>query len=86
MADAAKRAGDAFLDDDFDAAEELFTEVGGRAECQRCHQLPSLTSVCTLKHLWIGLMASTFFDVRLFYCGQNNCLLCAILYGLHLGG
>jgi len=41
MADAAKRAGDAFLDDDFDAAEELFTEVGGCAECQRCDQLPA---------------------------------------------
>ena len=27
MADAAKRASDAFLDDDFEAAEELFTQV-----------------------------------------------------------
>ena len=56
MADAAKRAGDAFLDDDFEAAETLFTQVPVLMPAA-----PPACDVClcsaTLLHLFMASMS-----------------------------
>lgn len=54
MADAAKRASDAFLDDDFEAAEELFTQV---LSSYFLAGFPCWALICMLKVFRLHLLA-----------------------------